>query len=53
MGDKMGKMGAKKGLKTPEKKTPGRGVLRKNDGVYRRPVHFSAFFRVFSVFCRI
>jgi len=40
------------GAKTPEKKTPGRGVLQKMAGVYRNSVHL-AFFRVFSLFCRI
>jgi len=46
-------LGSKKGSKTPEKKTPGRGVLQKSTEAYRNSVHFLPFFRVFSLFCRI
>jgi len=52
MGGEKAGSGQKKTKKRPPKKgsrgPPGRGVLRFLARAYRRPVHFSAFFAVFS-----
>jgi len=42
------KNGSKSGPKIVFSGTPGRGVLRFLTRAYRRPVHFLAFFAVFS-----
>jgi len=43
----------KRGSKKVFSGAPGRGVLRFLAGGYRNPVHFLAFFGVFSVFLQI